>query len=296
MVALLGVAFAIVSAFGLAGQALGIRLATRRGESAHVLLVNIGITAVVFVILSVVFVQKPIVTPRSVLAFVGAGLVSFVVARGLYFAGIKRVGASRSEPIKASMPLHATVFAVLILGEDVTGPQFVGILLIIVGIALVSWEGAQADHLVGKSVPWFGLSLPLVAAVFFGLEPILASIGFREGTSILVGGAIKSVAGVIILFGFLIARDSVPRYSDLPTGDVRWYIFSGFASSVSMLAYYGGLNVARVSIVVPIMQMSPLIVVSFSAVFLRGLERVTLRLVVAAAVIIVGAVIVTVVG
>lgn len=296
MSTLAGAALASLAAVGLAGQALTIRLATRRGRSADVLLVNLIITAIFFLVFTLLLVPEPVVTPTSILAFVAAGFVSLVVARSMYFAAIKRVGASRTEPIKASMPLHATVFAVLILGEAVSGPQLVGIVLIIVGIALVTLEGANADRIAGDSVPWVGLSLPLGAAVLFAVEPILASIGFEEGTSVLVGAAIKCVAGVIFLALYLGLRGSIPTPADLPSGDVRWYVLSGVASSLSMLAYYGGLSISRVSVVVPIMQTSPLLVVGASALFLSDLERVSRQLVAAALVVIVGAIAVTVAG
>jgi uncharacterized membrane protein len=194
------------------------------------------------------------------------------------------------------MPFHATVFAVLILGERITAVQFGGILLIIAGIALVSWEGANEDRIAGDDIPWVGLALPFGAALFFGIEPILASLGFQEGTGVLVGGAIKSASSVFILLAYLSVRGSVPRPADLPTGDVRWYVMSGVASALTGLAYYTGLSLTKVTVLVPIMQTSPLIVVAVSMVFLKDLERVTLRLVAAAGVIIAGTITVTMMG
>lgn len=296
MVSHVGIALAILAAFSLAGQALSIRLATRRGRAVDVLLVNLSITALVFTALAVVFVPDPVLTTTAVVLFVGAGFLNYVLGRALYFEGIKRVGASRAEPIKSSMPFHATVFAVLILGELVTAAQFGGILLIVVGIALVSWEGANEDRIAGDDIPWVGLALPFGAALFFGIEPALASLGFQEGTGVLVGGAIKSTSSALILLAFLAVRDSVPRPSDLPSGDVRWYVLSGVASAMTGLAYYAGLSLTKVTIVVPIMQTSPLVVVAVSMVFLQDIERVTLRLVAAAGVIISGTIMVTVMG
>jgi uncharacterized membrane protein len=292
----LGVGLAVVGAVGAAGQAVAIRLAMRRGRMADVLLVNMGVTAVVLVALTAVFVPEPVVTPTSVAAFSASGLVSVLAGRAFLFLGIRQIGASRAEPIKASTPLYATAFAVVLLGERVTGPQVVGISLVVAGVAIVSLEGMNADRLAGEGVSVRGASLPMAAALLFGLEPVFASIGFREGTAALLGGAIMTAFGSLALLSYLCVRRSVPRPGSLPPGEGRWYVLSGLASAVSILGYYGGLSVARVGVVVPIVQTSPLLVVAFSAVFLRDLERITPRLVAGAVVIIGGAVLVSVTG
>lgn len=291
-----GAALGVVSAAGIAVQAVAIRLATKRGQMVDVLLFNLTVSAVIFVGLTSVLVREPVLSPTAFLAFATAGFVSLLAGRAFYFAGIQRVGASRSEPIKSSMPLHATIFAALILGERVAAAQVAGIILIIVGVVLVTWEGTNADRIAGKATPWAGLSLPFVAALLFALEPVLASVGFETGTSVLVGATIQSTTATAFLLAFLAWRRSIPRWTELPTGDVRWYLLSGVASAVTILAYYAGLSVSRVGIVVPISQTSPLLVVALSALFLQNLERVTLRLAVASGVIIAGAIAVTVAG
>ncbi len=296
MVSVLGVGLALLAAAGLAGQSLSIRLATRRGLANDALLVVILVNVVVLVPLAVVLEPNPTITPRSIVAFAFAGVVGTVIGRAFFYSGIKLVGASRAEPIKASMPLHATVLAVLVLGERVTGPQSLGIVLMVVGIALVSWEGAASDRAAGVEVSWLALSFPLLAAFFFGLEPILANVGFAEGTSVTTGLAIKTIAALTAFLAYLRVRGAVPRVWELPGDALRWSIVAGLANTGFLLAYYAGLEVSRVGVVVPIMQTSPLIVIAVSALFLGRLERVTPRLVAAALVIVAGGVLVTLAG
>lgn len=295
MVSRLGLGLAVVAACCLAGQALTIRLATRRGRPTDVLLVVIGVNVAVLVPLSVVAVPEPVVTRRAVVAFVLAGIAGTLLGRLLFYAGIKRIGASRAEPIKASMPLHATILAVLFLGEAVTRGQFVGVLLVVAGIAFVSWEGRDATPTL-EGTARMGASLPLAAAFFFALEPIFATIGLREGTDALVGLTIKTLAAFVVVVGYLAWRDAIPRASDVPAREFGWYVLAGLMSTGFLLAYYAGLAVSRVGIVVPIMQTSPLIVILASAVFLKGVERVTPRLVVGALIVVGGAVVVTLTG
>jgi len=294
--ALVGVAFGVLAAFCLAGQALTIRLATRDGRTLDVLLIVLFINAATFAVLSAIFVPDPVVTPTSFLAFLGTGIVATLVARACFYSSIGRIGASRAEPIKASMPLPATVLAVLLFGEHVSGVQFGAIVLIVVGVALVSWEGARTDRALGTDVSIVALLLAVASAVLFALEPLFAVVGFREGTSPLVGLTIKTGGAFVILAAFVAWRDSVPYPSDIRDGNGRWYLLAGLASTGFMIFDYVGLSLSRVGVVVPIMQTSPLVVAAGSALFMRDLERVTPRLVAASVVIVIGAALVTLSG
>lgn len=290
-----GVVLAVLAAFGLACQTLAIRLATRRAATTDVLFVVMLVNVVVLVPVVPFLADDLAITPTSVLAFTAAGVVGTIVGRLLFYSAIKRVGASRAEPFRATMPLHATILAVLLLGEFVTGLQIAGIVLIVVGIALVSWEGSITAAANGEVASRGALALALVAAFFFGLEPIFATVGLDEGTDMFVGLAIKTVTAFVAYTTFLRWRNQLPAVT-LQTDNLHWYVLAGLANTGFLLAYYAGLNVSRVSIVVPIMQTSPLIVIVLSAIFLRRLERVTPRLVGAATVIVAGAVLVTVTG
>lgn len=254
-----------------------------------------AVNLAVFAPLALVFDPNPTLTPRSVLAFAAAGVVGTMIGWALFYAGIKWIGASRAEPIRASMPLHATVFAAVFLREVVTPEQFVGVVLIVAGIALITWDGSRTD-VAGEETPWGGLALLLPAAVVFAVEPVLATIGLREGTSVVVGLAIKTGSATALFVGYLAWTGSLPKLRMIPRSELRWYVLAGVMSTGFLLTYYAGLSASRVGIVVPIMQTSPLIVLAFSAVFLRDAERVTLPLLFSVLVVVLGAVTVTLGG
>lgn len=294
MVDLVGVSLAALAALGLAGQALFVRLGTRQGRSADALVVVLLINIAILVPLAAVLSYPDYgLTPVSILAFVAAGVMGTMIGRAFLYAGIKEIGASRAEPIKASMPLHATILAVLVLGESLTAVHLGAVVLIVVGVALVSWESSRSTAAFPKEVTLAGLALPFAAAFFFGLEPIFAKFGFAEGTPYLVGLALKMVAASVGFIAYLRVRNQLPSPRDLRRSNLRWYGAAGVASTAFLLAYYAALSIAPVAIVVPIMQSSPLFVAVLSLLFLQRLERVTWRLVGAASVVVVGAVVVT---
>lgn len=156
----------------------------------------------------------------------------------------------------------------------VTSLQLVGVLLIGLGIAVVSWDGAARDAAATGTVDWIGLAFPLLGAFLFALEPILATVGLGDGTPVLVGLAVKTLAATGVFWAYLAVRGDLPGRAQL-TGDVRWVIAAGLADSGFFLSYYAALSVSRVGIVVPIMQTRPLLVAAVSDIALRGIERVT---------------------
>lgn len=288
-----GVGFAVLAAMMLASQAIFIRIGTSDGSVSLALMIVLGINVIILAGGTLIaYYPNYGVTPLSLAVFVGAGLTGTVLARSLYFLSIERIGASRTEPIKSSQPLHATFVAVLVLNEVVTSVHLLGIVLIVVGIAAVSWETNKQGNANGE-VASHELLFPFAAAFFFGVEPTFVKMGFAEGTPVFVGLAIKTVAAAIGFTTYLWATSALPTREALQWKSTRWYLAAGVANTVFLVVYFFALDVAPVALVVPIVQSSPLIVLVIAYLFLDRLETVTWRLTAAATVAVLGTIIVT---
>jgi uncharacterized membrane protein len=280
---LVGVGFAVLAASSLALQALCMRMGMR-GEAAEgtsraldALVVVSAVNLVVFIPVSAV-VHYPAfeVGWRSVGAFAAAGVFGFFLGRALHFESINLIGASRTEPIKSSQPLHATLIAVVVLGESVTSMHVVGIVLITVGVATISWETANSNPLnLPRRRLAVALLLPLLAALFYGIEPTLTTVGLDTGTPILVGAVIEAATGLtgLLIYRRLAGYTNSPSY--LRSTFSRWYVAAGLANTLFVLAYFRSLSVADVAVVVPVVQSSPIIVIAVSLLFLQRYEKVT---------------------
>ncbi len=293
----IGALLAAIGAGALAVQALCIRYGTVKSQSTQALLIVLAVNLVALVPITFVFAD-PLneFTQRSLLAFIAAGLVGTMAGRAFYYEGIKRIGASRSEPIKASQPLHASLLAVIILGEVVTAPHFVSMLCIVVGVALITWETAQNGTTSGETSR-IALLFPVMGAVLYGIEPVIAMLGFDEGTSALSGLLVKTGSAAIGFGAYLVWRRAVPAISAYNIAELRWLVAAGLANTTFLVAYYSALEVSTVAVVVPIVQSSPLLVIVLSALFVRNdLERISLRLGIYTLFVIVGAIGVTIYG
>lgn len=291
---LLPLAAALFTSF----QTLSLRIGTDAGRSKDALFVVLLVNILIFVPFAVVS-YYPVydLTLVSVLSFAAAGLVGTMLGRAFYYAGIERAGASRSEPIKATMPLHATIVSVLVLQETLTFEIAIGILLIVSGTIYLSWETSKTefDRLL-DSVDSRDLAIPFIGAFFYGVEPVFAKIGIAEGTPIFIGLAIKTLTATIGFFAYLRWRRSIEFGSLFNDLNLKWYVAAGLLNTSVLLTYYSALAELPVIIVIPIMQTSPLIVILLSFLFLRRLEVVTRRLVVGASLVVIGAIVITVVA
>lgn len=296
MVETLGAALAFVAAVAIAAQVVFVRVGTVEGDPLDVLAVVLAVsTAVIVVVAGVAYYPRYRLTSVALLAFAGAGLTGTFLGMIAYYTGIARLGASRTEPLKASMPLFATLFAVVLLGERLTPGNLVGIVLVVAGVALISWESRSGALPRANGSTW-ALALPVVAALLFGLEPILAKVGFAQGTPPMVGLAVKTTVALGALVGYLRWRRSLAGLPARVASSLRWYVAASLAFTAFLVAFYAALDVAAVVVVIPLFQTSPLVVILLSAAFLGRLERLTARLLAGAVVVTAGAVMITVFG
>lgn len=225
-------------------------------------------------------------TPRSLVAFAASGLIGSLLARYLYYASISRIGSSRTEPLKSTFPLVALTGAFVFLGERVSPVVSAGVVLLVIGAVVVAHEARFSDVTSSGRGFWFDLSLPLLAAVLLGVDPLFTKTGLAEGTPAIVGVTVRvtaAAAGFTSYLGWRRARGGVTGF----TVD-RWVLAAGLANTVYLLSYFLALDHAPVSVVTAVLGSSTLLVVLASRTTLQSRERVTPELVAGAAVVVAG--------
>ncbi|MFB6270510.1 MAG: EamA family transporter, partial [Halobacterium sp.] len=142
---LVGVGFAALAAVAITVQSLAVRLASGRRSVAEIAAVIFALNLLVLVPVAAVAEYPHYgVTPAALAAFATAGLLGSLVARLCYFVGIARIGASRTEPLKALFPVVAVAGAVLVLGESVTAHLLAGLALVLAGTTAVVLEARDS--------------------------------------------------------------------------------------------------------------------------------------------------------
>lgn len=208
-----GVLLAVIGTLFLATMSLTVRYSTIRTKSIDALLVTLLVNVVVLVLVAFML-SDPVgqLTARAILWFAGAGSVGTMLGRSMHFEGIKRVGANRAEPVKSTQPLHATIIAVVVLGEVVSVHHVVTLVAVVAGIAIITHEHGRLNADSADS-GYAGLAFPFAAAFFYGLEPTLAKLGFVEGASAFTGLLVKSVVALLGIAAYRLARQDIPSCS-----------------------------------------------------------------------------------
>ncbi len=299
LVHLAGVGLALGAAISSAVSNLSVRRGTERGSTYDAILIVTVVNVVILLpVVGLLYYPNYGLTWTSLLSFVTAGVLSTFIGRGLMFASINRIGASRTAPVIASWALISTALSAIFLDETLSFIHGVGVVLVVSGIGAIAWKTSNdnPDDLSRRAL-LTGLLLPFAAAFAIGGEPVFANVGFSEGTPALVGLAIKSIAALVGLGAYLWWRDELPSSSAVREIDVRWFVLAGVTNTMFLLGYYLALTIAPVNVVSPIIVTNTLFVVVLSALFLpKRLERVPWQVVAAAVVVVTGVLVITVYG
>ncbi len=78
------------------------------------------------------------VSPRSIFFLVMAGVMAGAIAGIAYYQSLKMIGAAKTVPLTSVYPLITVVLAIIFLGERVSVQVFLGAILIVAGVILVS--------------------------------------------------------------------------------------------------------------------------------------------------------------
>lgn len=222
-------------------------------------------------------------TPTFVFAlFVIAGVLQAVV-RQLTYIGIEKLGAARSGPIRASVPLWSAALAIGFLGERMTPPVAAGTLLVFAGIVLISW---RADKGVADFRPWYILA-PLLAAILGGVVYPLRRYALQVSDEPIYFGAVVGIVGLLCTSLYL----ALPLTKEKLVWDRRslgFFIGGGAFESLGLLLVFYALTYGPVVVVTPLTATLPLWVVLGSKLLLRDMEKITPRTVAGAALVVAG--------
>lgn len=228
------------------------------------------------------------VTVPAAALFVAAGIVGTAVGRIAVFVGVDRVGASVNSAVISIRPMFASFLAVVALGERVTPVTAVGICVLVFGLVILAVS--RGGDLRGWDTR--DLLFPLAAAVAFAVGNVVRKAGLDvySAITVLEAVALNELGALVALGGIAAgaAARGVRTPFDGPARSYAYFAASGTITAVALLSLFAALRIGRVVVVDPLAATAPLFTALFAAVFLRDLERVTVRLVVGSVLIVIG--------
>jgi DME family drug/metabolite transporter len=251
--------------------------------------VSVAIHATVLWIALLIFRGVPMVSWWVLFLFVLSGLIQPIL-RFLTYAGIHYVGAAAGTTLRGAHPLVSTSLAILFLGESLNLLIVLGTISIVAGVALISWQGDKKQ----ASFRWWHLAYPLSAAFLAGVSHPLRRYTLNLANEPLY---LAAVIGIVAL-PWLASATLLPGQKQRPAWDRRAmgpFLIAGTFETLGILLVIVALSVGHVVIVSPIVATSPLWIVLGSWLFLRDIERLTLRTILGAVCVVAGTIAISIV-
>ncbi|MDD5560785.1 MAG: DMT family transporter [Candidatus Omnitrophica bacterium] len=236
--------------------------------------------------LTFLFVPKSFFTNyKAIIVFVVIGSFAPTLVRTWTYYGIHKLGASRAAPLRAMTPFFATIIAILFLKESPRPGIFLGILLIVFGIVLLSKkEDSDFTHWKPRH-----LFYPLLAAFLAGFAANLRKYGLNLMPQPIFASTIAASSSLVILTIYIVSkyrRESILFFQHKK--EMRLIFAAALLTTLGEIVDLSALLYGKVSLVVPIFAMTPLTIVFFSRIFLKKQEVVTRRLILSSILIIIG--------
>ncbi len=210
------------------------------------------------------------------------GVAQFAIGRTVAYSGVSLIGASRTALfISTSVPFSA-LFAIAFIGESLKPLVAAGTVAVIIGLLLASGDsltqGWRADrrYLLGCL---FGLT----GGAATGASTVLAkqAVGvYNSPLTITALGMLAAMFIVIPAVSIIAARKPAIRTFDWKS--MRFVVFSGLSTTVSITSQLFAVQRADVVIVAPILATFTLWTLVFSHIFISRLEQLNLRLIIGA--------------
>ena len=280
---------ALAAAVSYAISGIAAKRGLRYSTPVTVTLVSVAIHAVVLWIALLIFRGVPVVSGWVLFLFVLSGLLQPIL-RFLTYAGIHYVGAAAGTTLRGAHPLFSTTLAILFLGEPLNLLIVLGTISIVAGVALISWQGNKKQ----ASFRWWHLAYPLSAAFLAGVSHPLRRYTLKLANEPLY---LAAVIGIVAL-PWLASATLLPRQNQKPVWDRRAmgpFVIAGALETLGILLGIVALSIGQVVVVSPIIATSPLWIVLGSWLFLRDIERLTLRTLCGAVCVVAGTIAISIV-
>lgn len=280
--------FALGNAFLFALHNVLTKKGLRYSTPATALIISLSLNIIILWSVSIFFVPLEFVTAPGILIFVVVGLFQPCLTRFLTYKGIETLGVAVTDPIRATTPMFSAFFAILFLDEKMTLPIFTATLLIIVGITLLSHRGGSAQR-----IRLLFVLYPVLASLLGGFSQVLRKFGLGAVPHPFLAAAVTSTSSFVVSLLTLWVSGNMKKTLALNKDCLPFYLSAGLAVSMAMVSVYYALYLGKVTVVIPISSTGPFFALALSAIFLRDVERVTLKIVIGACLIISGVILIS---
>ena len=225
------------------------------------------------------------ISTLGLLIFIATGVVGAYLGRTLFVISVAQIGASRAQSLNNSSPLITVLLAWLLLGESLSLAIVGGVGLIISGVFFIT-RAESPNH--GAAAPRSLTPASVSATICYGIVPVMKKFGTDHGGPPVLGALIMHATGLALLLTLGSLLKIELRWHRVPAGSLACFVTAGVMQAIGSVLTLKALVYAPASVVAPIWNTQPIVSFFLAKATLRGIEVVTFRDGIAAALVVVG--------
>jgi drug/metabolite transporter, DME family len=278
---------AIFSAMGWAGDSVLVRFGLRHSNIFAAMFVSYAVSVSCMWTYLIATTPLDFLKSPAMIYYLISGCIQPLFARALFYEGITRIGVARAGPLRGSEPLFATAIAVMVFHEQPGWLVFAGTLLIVGSLWLIS--GKQRGDTQWRLIHTL---FPISAALISAISQSLRKQALKIIPDPFVAVAIVTTVSLILLIGFVLASRRTHQLR-VPRESLKFFVCAALIAVFAQVANFIALARGQLSVIIPLLNTTPLFTVFFSALFLRQVETVNARIICGAVLMVVGVVLIT---
>jgi drug/metabolite transporter (DMT)-like permease len=261
----LGGLFALLAAVTFAWTNATVRRGVVTGTAVQATTLSIPIGLPVFFAALLLSGQPGLVAElpiRATLTFAVVGISHFIIGRYCNYRALAAIGTNLAGPVMQFSLIVSLVLAIAFLGETLTPLRILGIVLILVGPALVSRDRGRAPASAEPSAftPRLaeGYGFAFLGSICYGVSPVLVryAVAGQGLAASLAGGVIASAAATVVMLALLLMRGHWREVRAVSPKAAKWFVTSGILVYLSQIFAYMAVAVAPVTLTAPIIALA----------------------------------------
>ena len=267
------VIFAFASAAFLGAGVVLAQLGLRTVEPLSGAAISVPSFTLLFLLLSPLVLPGEPVVWQGLPIFIAIGLFFPASLTFLTFASNRALGPVITSTLGNLAPLFAVTFAVTLLHEPLRLVQFAGLMLAVIGAAIIT---VTRPRDLGHWRSW-ALLLPLGGAIVRGVVPPIAKLGLEIWPSPLWASLIGYImSSLVVLTVQRIRKGSF--VVEGPWSGRLWLAATGISNGLAALSLFVAVRNGPITLVAPLSAIYPLVTLGLGAIMLKHIA-ITARIV-----------------
>jgi drug/metabolite transporter (DMT)-like permease len=209
------------------------------------------------------------------------GILHFLIGRTVAYDAFRLIGANRASPITQISPAFTVILSWIFLDESLTLYILFGAACMIAGIFLITQEKGKNYGGEKKRPPQEtkGILLSLVAALCWGITPVLIRPAVQEvGSSVVGSFTAYTTAGLIMALILLVNKTRRANIARLAwKKNIFPMVVSGLFTATGQLLYFNALGRSQANTVAPLVSIEIVFIFILSFIINRKSEVFSLK-------------------